>query len=286
MGIEAPRYTQTPNVFLDNMADFTPAEFKVIMAITRFTFGWHKATDRISLTQLEKITGLSRPCVIKCLARLEKDGIINKNTVEHGNEYGLIVNAVNQESGGGLTQLTSGSKLSLPEVVNSVYTQKKDQIKVKEKTPPTPQDEVPPNFYLLERGGNEQNIIHQDHPEVFKYLARIKSDTKAKPGVWQSMCEQTLNHVRTLGEPKVVELLSYTCSLSLDNPFAMYRKRALEAAPKVAPAANAPALAVGCVVQYLRQEYRVTEISPDGEFVELDSGAYLAIDKVQFVRAA
>ncbi len=71
-GIESPNYTQIPNVYLDElMADLTGAEFKVLMYITRRTFGFGKKSDNISLNQiangiikkddsiLDKGTGLS-----------------------------------------------------------------------------------------------------------------------------------------------------------------------------------------------------------------------------------
>lgn len=52
-GIESPNYTQVPNVFLDElMSELTGSELKVLMYITRRTFGFRKRSDNISLNQI------------------------------------------------------------------------------------------------------------------------------------------------------------------------------------------------------------------------------------------
>lgn len=52
-GIETPNYTQTPNIYLDElMSELTGSEFKVLMYITRRTFGFSKRSDNISLNQI------------------------------------------------------------------------------------------------------------------------------------------------------------------------------------------------------------------------------------------
>lgn len=35
-------------------------QYRIIWCIFRKTYGWHKSTDKISLTQFEKMTGLKR----------------------------------------------------------------------------------------------------------------------------------------------------------------------------------------------------------------------------------
>src|ERR1700687_3746421 len=82
MFIQAPNYTQIPNELLD---DWLPllgqAELKVLLVIMRKTFGWHKIRDRISLTQLEKITGLERRHVCKAVKKLQSRNLIVKTVV-------------------------------------------------------------------------------------------------------------------------------------------------------------------------------------------------------------
>ena len=85
--MEKPNYTQTPNVFYDEiMSDLGYAELKCILYIFRRTFGFHKQSDKISLTQfekgiegLDKGTGLGRKAIVEALKSLEQKGYIKKN---------------------------------------------------------------------------------------------------------------------------------------------------------------------------------------------------------------
>lgn len=80
-----------PNVFLDEVIPrLPPGAVRVILAIIRFTYGFGKASDRISLTQLQRATGLSREGVVQGVK-----GLRNLITVKPGakgrgaNEYTL-----------------------------------------------------------------------------------------------------------------------------------------------------------------------------------------------------
>ena len=65
-GYQAPNHTQTPNEFFDvHLKEMGLSELKIVLAIIRQTFGWHKADDEISFSQFETLTGLSRPAVSK-----------------------------------------------------------------------------------------------------------------------------------------------------------------------------------------------------------------------------
>ena len=79
MGIKAPNYTQLPNELFDEwLPDLGLGEIKVLMVIMRKTFGWHKTRDRISLTQLEKHTGLGRRHILKAVKTLSEKRLISK----------------------------------------------------------------------------------------------------------------------------------------------------------------------------------------------------------------
>ena len=121
--IEKPNYTQTPNILFDEiMRDLNGAELKVILAVIRKTFGWHKKRDRISLTQLEEITGLSRQGILNAIHGKKKEksvigGLVNKGYIKiietkQGNVYELVVKEVDQQE--------TASQLSRLEVVNKV----------------------------------------------------------------------------------------------------------------------------------------------------------------------
>ena len=80
--VPAPNFTQTPNVLFDEwLPHLGMAELKVLMVIMRKTFGWHKIRDRISLSQLQKVTGLERTHVVKGVKSLVEKGLITKLVV-------------------------------------------------------------------------------------------------------------------------------------------------------------------------------------------------------------
>ena len=94
--VPAPNFTQTPNALFDEwLPKLGMAELKVLMVIMRKTFGWHKVRDRISLSQLQKITGLERTHVCKGIKGLIEKQLITKFvTGEKGSQetyYELVV---------------------------------------------------------------------------------------------------------------------------------------------------------------------------------------------------
>jgi phage replication O-like protein O len=76
--ITPPNYTQTPNVFFDEiMRELQYAELKIMLAIMRKTFGWQKKKDKISYSQIQEMTGLSRQGIADGLKLLiEKQYIV------------------------------------------------------------------------------------------------------------------------------------------------------------------------------------------------------------------
>ena len=102
MQIESPNYTQIPNVLLDNMSDFSASEFKVLMAICRKTFGYHKRRDAISNRQLIKLTGLSSITIQKAIDGLCEHGIITKH-VKKATTTVYELNVVDTSKPGGVS---------------------------------------------------------------------------------------------------------------------------------------------------------------------------------------
>lgn len=95
-GFTSPNHTQCPNDLFDvHMLDMKEAELKVTLAIIRKTLGFHKKSDPISLTQLQKLTGLSRQAVSDGTAAAIKRGLIQ--VVGTGKRgviiYGLVINS-------------------------------------------------------------------------------------------------------------------------------------------------------------------------------------------------
>lgn len=140
--LDAPNHTQTPNIFFDDSLPTIKsfAELKVILAIVRQTFGWHKADDRISISQLMKLTGLTRQGVINGVARALKDGFLDRQPVGDSFTYSLrVVNEVDQGVVNEVDQSQPpASQRNRPEVVNEIDSQLVNEVdpqkkKIKEK---------------------------------------------------------------------------------------------------------------------------------------------------------
>jgi len=66
------------NEIAEAFAKYFPGngEAQVLWAILRKTYGWHKKSDLISISQIQQLTGLSRRRIIVCLQNLEAKNII------------------------------------------------------------------------------------------------------------------------------------------------------------------------------------------------------------------
>lgn len=77
--IEAPNYTQIPNVYFDYiMQTLNQTENIVFLVIMRKTFGWHKKKDNISYSQIMELTGIKSRSTISTALK----GLIEKELVE------------------------------------------------------------------------------------------------------------------------------------------------------------------------------------------------------------
>lgn len=74
----SPNYTQIPNSILDNLGEFTDSELRVILAISRQVFGYHKEKARMSISFISKAGGLSRHPVIAAVKSLEEAELITR----------------------------------------------------------------------------------------------------------------------------------------------------------------------------------------------------------------
>ncbi len=123
-------YTQIPNVILDNMCEFTDAEFRIITFVCRHTFGWQREDSKMmSLSFIATGTGMSRQGVINGCFRLKEKGILERFEIGNSFTYRLLVNAVDQS-----TPLTEIGQRRLPistKSVNAVDTKKERSIKEK-----------------------------------------------------------------------------------------------------------------------------------------------------------
>lgn len=78
MGLEKPNYTQIPNVFFDAMSGMKEGELRILLAVARQTFGYHRESDYLSITQFCKMTGLSRQGVANGVKAAVKRGWLSE----------------------------------------------------------------------------------------------------------------------------------------------------------------------------------------------------------------
>jgi phage replication O-like protein O len=118
MAYPAPNYTQVPNILLDeHIQQMSDAELRVTLAIVRKTIGWQKRRDKISLTQLEELTGMSRQGVINGVEAGLSRGTISRIPDGNGYIYELTVSSekvVNDVDQGKKNSQPSGPRHSQP----------------------------------------------------------------------------------------------------------------------------------------------------------------------------
>lgn len=80
-------FTPIANEILERLVntDLLGAEFRVLLFIIRKTYGYQKKQDRISFTQFEKSTGISRQTINKTIKNLVAKGLIVKICLPGGN---------------------------------------------------------------------------------------------------------------------------------------------------------------------------------------------------------
>ena len=78
-------YTQVPNEVLEAlaMAQLSTNEFRITIFIIRKTYGWHKQTDWIALSQIVEGTGIAKPNVCRTLNSLKRKHIIVRPDSRH-----------------------------------------------------------------------------------------------------------------------------------------------------------------------------------------------------------
>lgn len=74
-------YTKIANELLEGilLADLSKEELKITMAIIRKTYGWNKKADKISFSQLQKLTGIDRRHIGRAIKTLLDRGFIERS---------------------------------------------------------------------------------------------------------------------------------------------------------------------------------------------------------------
>ncbi len=166
MSYKVPNHTQTPNELFDiHMRDMDMAELKVTLVICRKTFGWHKQRDKISLSQLEEITGMSRTSVIKGVQQGIGRGTIERFACDDGFEYGLVTEGDSTENVPQKPQSSTESVHTKESIKEKVHAKDFDSLAASKK--PISFSDYPPDVQV-------SLLIFQKH------FPKIKVDSKAK----------------------------------------------------------------------------------------------------------
>lgn len=92
MSYDIPSYTQTPNLFFDeHLPDMGMAETKIVLAVIRQTFGWHREKQRLTNAELAELTGLSKRSVINGVEEAIQRGVIAREKRHGSYQYWLVV---------------------------------------------------------------------------------------------------------------------------------------------------------------------------------------------------
>lgn len=117
-------FTQVPNELIDtHLNKIKNSELKVYMLICRKTLGFQKRKDKISLSQMTKITGLAKSTVIEAIKGLQHYGLIHKYTGQQTHQYGIEIGPL-EKPDGSISEPLAVQK-SDREVVRESDTQKK-----------------------------------------------------------------------------------------------------------------------------------------------------------------
>jgi phage replication O-like protein O len=78
-------FLQAPNALFENLARTyrSPNESKILSFIIRKTFGWHKESDWIDLSQIVEGTGIAKSNVCRSLNSLKRRNIIKRPDSRH-----------------------------------------------------------------------------------------------------------------------------------------------------------------------------------------------------------
>jgi len=158
MPYDGPNYTQTPNLFLDeHLPEMGCAETKVVLAVIRQTFGWHKDKDRLSISQLMEMTGLSNRGVIDGTRAAMERGVIDREQDGDSYRYWLVVDG-EDTSQGGVSNSHRGCEDTSQQGVNEAHTQKKRKKPSKKESAHTREDDPAGVRVWVDVTGERPNI--------------------------------------------------------------------------------------------------------------------------------
>jgi phage replication O-like protein O len=220
MRVNPPQHFQTPNDLVDHwLPHLGKAELKILLVVMRKTFGWHKETDRISISQFEKITGLARPNAVRAVKCLVDKGVLLK------------------EISGTLGNEEAHYRLAVQDSLNNFNESQK-------RPPPSFETKLPPSFETKPGGVSKRNpqktsitkdiyIKQQQQPVqaapaaavFFKCLKDVEMPEKDKVWISQNYSEAVVEkavkwatHPLTKIKKTLQQAIKWACEHSPDLP--------------------------------------------------------------------
>lgn len=89
--LPASNYTQIPNAILDAMPNMKEAEMRVVLLVCRETLGWHRESVRLSFSDLERLTGLSRQGAFNGISDALEHGYITRTDDDGSYRYTINI---------------------------------------------------------------------------------------------------------------------------------------------------------------------------------------------------
>ncbi len=152
-GFENPKYTQTPNDLFDKlMRNMDYAELKVVLAVIRHTFGYHRESFVLSVRKMAEITGLQQNSVMAGAEAAERHGLIERVTIgRKSTSWRAVVSA-----SAGDTDTASASEANVPQLLRQSASAteeqsglNKDKESRKKNTEKEEESPPPPNVFKV-----------------------------------------------------------------------------------------------------------------------------------------
>lgn len=160
-------FTKFPNELLEKLmtADLTAREYRIILSVIRYTFGYHKESEQLSLSVLSELTQLDRSVLSKVINKLLERNIIGE-LEKPGFNSGRVL-TINTDTREWLLKRSTVDKTSTPTVV--------------ERSTPT-----------VSNSPTHTSYIKENNKEIYKYKKNELKNEK-KPSYDLELFEQMIN---------------------------------------------------------------------------------------------
>ena len=219
--ITQPNYTQCPNRILDNIKEFTPAEFCCLMYLARVTLGWHKQTITVGTRTIAQAVGMTHQHISTQLKNLEAKGWITKKPSTNPQKaptytLNILATGDDTEEGGVSTTVATGRE-SVSTTVATLKENKslnKKHIANLEKTQPKPKSKSPKNEKNMRAKPKNTSPKEQfediDLPSGVSrelWISFLSHRRELRKGVTKQSCKRLVAKLFAAG-PRANELLS------------------------------------------------------------------------------